>query len=265
MRVIENYEGMTQEGRDILYEITRKNLVGKTKYQSPERYARRKNYHVSNRYEIDVDSFINDDYIAIKCHVGDYDVVVAFSGVLETLIDLCQRKTHNNLTHQDTYMALYKAIDNGDVQVDCACGDYRYRFKYWASKLGYQYGGNVEKRPAHITNPRNNLGSFCKHLTLTLGNKSWLKRCANVVNSVIKDNLEEIREVWGLNEDELIANNPKAFLKQYQQKKDTDAQQDNTTNTEEPTQDENTAEETQTNNEEDNAENTENSEEETEQ
>jgi len=172
--------------------------------------------------------------IAITAHVGKYECTVAFEGVIENVVDIVQHRAHNNLTLADVYKALYRCIDAGDIYVNCTCADYCYRFKYWATRLGYQYGAG-ERRPAHITNPRNNIGSFCKHLTKLLADKSWLKKCSGVVNLILKDNIEEVREKFGLEEDELTVADTKMNLKQYRKKQEP---------IEEPEEDENESEET---------------------
>lgn len=60
-----------------------------------------------------------------------------------------------------------------------------YRYKYWATRGGYNYG-TKETRPANITNPNNNIGAVCKHLDLLLSNENWVGKTASVLNQFIR-------------------------------------------------------------------------------
>lgn len=69
--------------------------------------------------------------------------------------------------------AIKNAIQNGQVKVACSCPDSKYRFAYWQNRDGY--GFDTEHRPANITNPRNDLGPGCKHVSAVLNNESdWI-------------------------------------------------------------------------------------------
>jgi hypothetical protein len=63
------------------------------------------------------------------------------------------------------------AIESSDVKVDCTCPDFKYRLAYYASQNGFKEG-ELENRPAEITNPNNNKGSCCKHILVALNNAS---------------------------------------------------------------------------------------------
>ena len=65
------------------------------------------------------------------------------------------------------------------------CPDYHYRFGYWNTVKDLT-SGEPEDRPSNITNPRDDLGSGCKHILLVLNNNSWLMKVASVINNYIK-------------------------------------------------------------------------------
>lgn len=188
-----------------LCEISRQNLVGKVKAQSPGRYNRRLGYRPLGDNEINVDNLLSDDLCALKTKVGKYDCIVAYKGVLKRLLQVVKKQPRPNVTLQSVIRALTQSIDDADILVDCSCPDFRYRYAYWATKLKYKYG-KPETRPSNITNPDNNIGSMCKHLTALLANKKWLVKAASVVNEAIKANVDEVRKKLGVSEDEFIIN-----------------------------------------------------------
>lgn len=193
--------------RNIVLEIDRKNLVGKTKALSPTRYNKRLSYRASQYKGIDVKKLIENDELVTVVKVGDYDCTIAFQGVLDTLVSVLKLQPRPNVTLQAIIRTLNRAIDNTDLLVDCECGDWIYRFAYWATKFGYKYG-KPETRPAKITNPDDKKGAMCKHLTAILANKRWLVKIGSIVNDIIKNNADAIRERLGLDEDKFIVNVP---------------------------------------------------------
>lgn len=190
-----------------LDEIDRKNLVGKVKAQSPDRYNRRLSYHPSSYKEIDIEQLLKKDLLVAKLPVGDYTCTVAYAGVLSQLSDVLKKQPRPNVTLQSVIRAITQSIDKTDVLVDCTCADFVYRYAYWATKYGYKYG-KPETRPTKITNPDDNIGAMCKHLTALLSNKRWLVKVASIVNEYIKAYPDEVREMLGLSPDEFIVNVP---------------------------------------------------------
>ena len=72
------------------------------------------------------------------------------------------------------------------------CPDFKYRFRVWATKQGYN-AGESETRPAKITNPNDTLGSGCKHVLAVLNNADWLNKISSVIvnyANYCKDNME---------------------------------------------------------------------------
>lgn len=187
-----------------LLEVSRKNMVGKTKVQSPARYNRRLHYHASG-YDIDFEKLLESDFIVANVNVGDYVCTVAYKGVLSKLADLVERSPNHYANIQMTIKALDQSIDEADILVNCTCADFKYRFAYWATQYDYKYG-EPENRPSDITNPNDKLGAICKHLTAILANKRWLRKLASILNNFIRENVDEIREVMGLSKDEFIVN-----------------------------------------------------------
>lgn len=190
-----------------IYEISRKNLVGKTKALSPTRYNKRVRYSANEYKGIDVSELLSDDMLVSKVRVKDYICTIAFEGVLHNVLNVVSRQPKHNVTLQSVIRALNQAIDKTDILVDCSCPDFIYRFSYYATKFGYKYG-KPENRPPKITNPRDKLGAMCKHLTALLANKRWLVKLASIVNDFIKAYYQDIVSMLGVSEDEFYINEP---------------------------------------------------------
>lgn len=190
-----------------LYEVSRKNLVGKTKVQSPQRYNKRLGYRMLSHSLVDPNTLLKNDFLITRAKVGDYNVYIAYSGVLSKLKNIVTKKRIPNVTLQNVIKAVTKAIDETDVFVHCSCPDWRYRFSFWATQHGYKFG-KPESRPAKITNPNDKIGAMCKHITALLSNKKWLIKVASSVNAFIKAYYEDVLEVLDLSPEEFIINVP---------------------------------------------------------
>lgn len=191
----------------VLLEIDRKNLVGKTKVQSPTRYNKRMGYRAKGTDNIDFERILSNDMLVVNERVGDYVCTVAYSGIIHKLVDVIRKQPRPNVTLQSVIRAVTQSIDDTDVFVDCTCADFKYRYAYWATKYGYKYG-TPETRPAKVTNPNDKIGAMCKHLTALLANKRWLVKVASLVNDFIKANYDDVLEAIGLSPDEFIINVP---------------------------------------------------------
>lgn len=174
-----------------LTEVSRKDLISKSRRGSKERYNKRLNYQVANFRGVDLSQFFNNDYLVYDTPINDYVVTLAFPGVLTELKKVC-RTTNGDIkkvNYQLVLKALRRAFDaTDDVKVRCSCADFTYRFMYWANKNGYLYGPMVKgtEQFPEKTNPDDMLGATCKHLDLFLSNKRWLIKAASIVTSIIK-------------------------------------------------------------------------------
>lgn len=191
-----------------LNEVSRKNLVGKTKVHSPARYNKRLKYSTMSIPEIDEDKLINEDMLVIRVRVGQYSVTLAYEGVLQHIIELVKADYRHRLTRRIVVRALNEQVDAGDVYVRCSCGDFQYRFAYYASKFDYIYG-KPETRPSNITNPYDSIGAVCKHLACVLSNKQWLVKASSVVNDFIHENADAVIEKYNIDENMFIIDNVK--------------------------------------------------------
>lgn len=188
-----------------LNEVSRRNLIGKTKVFSPTRYNKRLRYSTMSTPEIDEDELIKNDKLVIHVSVGQYVDTLAYDGVITKLIDIVKRSPNKSLTRRLVVRAMNEQVDQTDVYVRCSCADFTHRFSYYAGKYDYLYGPK-ETRPPKITNPRDDQGAVCKHLACILSNKKWLVKAASVVNEVLHDRYDEVIENYNIDESEFKIN-----------------------------------------------------------
>lgn len=134
--------------------------------------------------------------IPIRGETDNYDVTISFGGVVKRVRELLKTQLAHttrrgnydpvaSLTFNIWVQALKKAFDREDVYMACTCPDFKYRFRYWATRNKYN-STYSELRPANITNPNDSLGSGCKHTLNVLKNLSWLLRCASVIYNYVR-------------------------------------------------------------------------------
>lgn len=176
-----------------LQEDTRNQLLNKSKASEKgrERFNKRNRSSVKNLVtamnQIDMNKLFTDDILSvsipIKGETDDYSVTVAINNVLELIRDEVQKS--NNLTYREITRALINGFNQEDIYVSCNCPDFDYRFRYYASQLGYN-STEPETRPSDITNPKDSLGSSCKHTLLVLNNNSWIQKVSRTLYNYIE-------------------------------------------------------------------------------
>lgn len=180
--------------RIILNEDSRNKLLNKSKssIKGKQRFNRRQKSKVANNVRqynsIDMNKLFKEDILTVNISVrgetDDYTVKISFGGFLDILKDLIQGDT-KELNLRNITRALITGFNKDDVYIYCSCPDYHYRFGYWNTVKDLT-SGEPEDRPSNITNPRDDLGSGCKHILLVLNNNSWLMKVASVINNYIK-------------------------------------------------------------------------------
>lgn len=178
----------------IIDEDSRNQLLSKSKSSNDggkKRYSRKVKSKVANSVKeynsIDMNKLFKEDVLTadVKVHgeTDDYLVRMSFGGFLEILHDQVE-KNNNELDLRSVTKALIIGFNKDDVYVSCNCPDFFYRFGYWATRNKIN-SGDDENRPSNITNPRDTLGSACKHVLLVLSNNSWLLKISSVINNYI--------------------------------------------------------------------------------
>lgn len=187
---------------NILLEDRRSALLSQSK--SGADYAPQNRMYGANRYKrrlrssiapsikhfnnMDMDKFFKTDTLDVSVDINGetniYKVRMSFVGTLD---ELHKEINKNNVEKVDRKMilkALMKAFNRDDVYINCSCPDFKFRFKYWATRKGLLIG-DPENRPADITNPGDNKGPGCKHIILCLSDSSWLIKIASVIFNYI--------------------------------------------------------------------------------
>lgn len=181
----------------ILNEDRRNQLMAQGKQGEAEkdgrnRYQKRLNSKLANAVknfnEIDMQSLFVHNILTINIPVrgetDNYLVRIKFGGFLDFLRPQLERQ-NNVLNLKAITIALTQAFNQEDVLIGCQCSDFSYRFSYWTTMKNIN-SGPPERRPAKITNPRNNKGPGCKHIMLVLSSTGWIIKVASVINNYIK-------------------------------------------------------------------------------
>lgn len=186
-------ENRVNNRHSYLFEISRKNLVGKTKAQSQPRVQRSKDYDPMKVYLIDDDELFYNDRLIIYSQVGDYICIVGVNDFSKSYKEILKKNRKPTVNLETTIRAVQLALDNEDIYVNCDCPDFYYRYSYVATKNGYKFG-TPQDIPAPERNPKDNIGAVCKHLYRILNNKRWAVRSASMVNKVLRDNPEDTKD-----------------------------------------------------------------------
>ena len=237
-----------------LEEVSRNELLAKTKGETITRYKKSAQYKGFNLVNIDINNLLRDNTIVLVCRVGDYLDYIQLEDVLYWIQIVAEKSTNRQINNKVVTEALMNAIDGMDIKVDCECGDWRFRLKYQATEWGYNYG-RPETRPANIRNP-NGFGALCKHLTAVLSNKKWLQQVASFLMDWCAKNIEQINKFLKLTDENKQLTLPNELARQNAKKgfytklfKDVDNNETNDVPNEENPQETSNEENTEDNNE----------------
>lgn len=173
-------------------EASRNELLVLAKSQTKTRYEKSAGYKGFSIVDIDTSMLLRDDTMTITCNVGKYYDTIQLMDVLIWIQMESEQNPDNQVNTKSITAALMEAIDALEIKIDCTCPDWKYRFAYQASVLGYKYG-KLETRPADITNPKN-YGSLCKHEISILSNKKWLQQVTGTIMDWIVKNIDAVNK-----------------------------------------------------------------------
>lgn len=181
-----------------LNEDNRSLLMAKGRSGAPEkgdgktRYQKRLNSRISssNREynQIDMNQLFKDNILTVNIPVrgetDNYIVTFSFGSFLDKLLDVIEQN-NNVISLKVVLRAIINAFNSENVYVRCSCDDFYYRFSYWLS-VNDIITGEKQTIPSPITNPKNNLGTGCKHIMLCLSNTGWCIKVAAVIKNYIE-------------------------------------------------------------------------------
>lgn len=186
-----------------LNEITRWDILRRSQQQSPERFTKKQFYRAKDFNNVDFEELFNSDSFVWRSRVGDYIVTISFEGPFANLYNQVRNWSGRNRWKRIDLKLLTKclsqALDEEDIQIDCTCPDFKYRFAFWLSRpnVDAKYGVK-QNRPPTVRNVKNNKGYCCKHVLSVLYGKRWVPAAAKAWLSYIRGNPELTEElIWG--------------------------------------------------------------------
>ena len=188
-----------------LEEVSRNELLVKTKGETVDRYNKAAGYRGFSIYNIDTSNILRYNSLVVICRVGKYNTAVELEEILywiQIVAENTKSYTKNQINTKVVTQAIMNSIDGLNIKVDCECGDWKYRMAYQATQWGYKYG-TPENRPANIRNPEGR-GALCKHLTSILGNKRWLQQVTSTLLNWLEANIDEVNRFLGLSGDRVL-------------------------------------------------------------
>lgn len=188
-----------------LEEVSRNELLVKTKGETIDRYNKAAGYRGFSIYNIDTSNILRYNSLVVICRVGKYNTAVELEEILywiQIVAENTKSSTKNQVNTKVVTQAIMNSIDGLNIRVDCECGDWKYRMAYQATQWGYKYG-TPENRPANIRNPEGR-GALCKHLTSILGNKRWLQQVTSTLLNWLEANIDEVNRFLGLSGDRVL-------------------------------------------------------------
>ena len=183
---------LNNEFKNKLEEVSRNDMLVKAKKQTITRYNKAAGYRGFSIIDIDTTSVLTTNCLRVTCKVGDYWDTVEMQNILYWIQAEAEKNRNYQVNTKGVTAAIMNSIDGMDIKVDCTCPDFKYRFAYLATKLGYKYG-KPENRPAKITNP-NDYGAICKHLISMLGNKKWLQQVTGTLMDFIVKRIDDVNK-----------------------------------------------------------------------
>lgn len=183
---------LNNEFKNKLEEVSRNDMLVKAKKQTITRYNKAAGYRGFSIIDIDTTSVLTTNCLRVTCKVGDYWDTVEMQNILYWIQAEAEKNRNYQVNTKGVTAAIMNSIDGMDIKVDCTCPDFKYRFAYLATKLGYKYG-KPENRPAKITNP-NDYGAICKHLISMLGNKKWLQQVTGTLMDFIVKRIDNVNK-----------------------------------------------------------------------
>lgn len=169
-----------------LLEYTSTDLLKLAKNANPERFDRRKDSGMYFKYlGVNIPELTQNHNLDLVFIVKDYKVRIRFLDFYKVMYHFANGKYKSNQKNA-MMKAIKYAYKHNHILVDCQCSDYKFRYKFVATKKGFAIDN--ETRPAKITNPHNK-GGLCKHLMRVLNSPSvWIPRVVTTLTRYVKVN-----------------------------------------------------------------------------
>ena len=107
--------------KDKLEEVSRNELLAKTKGETITRYKKSAQYKGFSLVDIDINNLLRNNTVVLVCRVGDYLDYIQLEDVLYWIQIVAEKSTNRQINNKVVTEALMNAIDGMDIKVDCEC------------------------------------------------------------------------------------------------------------------------------------------------
>ena len=115
------YESKQIKNKDKLEEVSRNELLAKTKGETITRYKKSAQYKGFSLVDIDINNLLRNNTVVLVCRVGDYLDYIQLEDVLYWIQIVAEKSTNRQINNKVVTEALMNAIDGMDIKVDCEC------------------------------------------------------------------------------------------------------------------------------------------------
>ena len=196
--------GITKSEPDLRVKARREQDPNGPHSNREQRSAGYKGFSVKN---IDTTNVLSGNSLVVQLGVGNYDDIVELEDILywiQISAEQTNSQVKNQINSKVVTQALMNSIDGMDINLDCSCADWQYRFAYQATILGYKYGEKEGRPNEDIRANPENRGGVCKHLYAVLSNKRWLQQVTSIFMDWIEQNIDKVNKYLGLKGDKVL-------------------------------------------------------------
>lgn len=171
-----------------LNEYVKSQLIKRSQVKGFNRYASRLQIEPLEiqLLKVDIDPTIGS--LDIYFNVRSYTDSIRILNFIKRVKWMYRQSKYRNSFRKMIDIAITQALVRNDMQVNCTCPDFYYRFSYVATLKNFGFNTN-QTIPATIRNPRNR-GSICKHLSRILNApSSWKSKVITMTSNIIKNNM----------------------------------------------------------------------------
>lgn len=115
------YESKQIKNKEKLEEVSRNELLAKTKGETITRYKKSAQYKGFSLVDIDINNLLRNNTVVLVCRVGDYLDYIQLEDVLYWIQIVAEKSTNRQINNKVVTEALMNAIDGMDIKVDCEC------------------------------------------------------------------------------------------------------------------------------------------------
>ena len=201
-------ESIAEAGTYAAFETKSNDYIRKAKHGKPyktkpgNRFIRRVKIRTnggnSTWFDIDINRLFKKSSFAVKIPVigetSEYTCIISFEDWLPKLkADILA----NGFTQLVVKKSLAEMMRFNDLKVRCSCPDFRYRHAYWLTVNG-DIEGDPELRPSDETNPKDDLGGICKHLSLCFTGDTKIRTLDGKTQTLVelKSRFESGDDLW---------------------------------------------------------------------